>query len=69
MEGRWVHEGHGVKPDIEVSNLPYATYQGKDAQLEKAISYLKEQLVQSPYQPLKALPLPKTGKADDIHAN
>ncbi|MDP5146053.1 S41 family peptidase [Shewanella sp. ULN5] len=69
MDGRWVLEGHGVEPDIEVSNLPHATYQGDDAQLEKAISYLKEQLVQSPYQPLKAQPLPKTGKADDIHAN
>ncbi|QIR13863.1 S41 family peptidase [Shewanella aestuarii] len=69
MDGRWIVEGHGVEPDIEVSNLPFATYQGEDAQLEKAISYLKEQLAQSPYQPLKALPLPKTGKADDIHAN
>lgn len=69
MDGRWVVEAHGVEPDIEVSNLPYATYQGEDAQLEKAISYLKEQLIQSPYQPLKVLPLPKTGKADDIKAN
>lgn len=67
MDGRWVLEGRGVSPDIEVDNLPYATFTGKDAQLEKAVSYLKEELVTKPILPLKALPIPATGIADDIN--
>ncbi|WP_445775782.1 S41 family peptidase [Shewanella sp.] len=69
IDGRWIVEGHGVEPDIEVDNLPYATFSGKDAQLEAAISYLKDELVQQPIAPLQGLPMPKTGKADDIKAN
>jgi tricorn protease len=43
-EGRWIIEGHGVDPDSVVDNLPHATFNGKDAQLEAAIKYLKEQI-------------------------
>ncbi|MFK3975310.1 S41 family peptidase [Shewanella vesiculosa] len=66
IDGRWIVEGHGVEPDIEVDNLPYATFSGKDAQLEAAISYLKDELVQQPIKPLSGLPIPKTGSAADI---
>ena len=34
-EGAWLIEGHGVEPDIVVDNLPHATFDGKDAQLER----------------------------------
>ncbi|MBB1474714.1 S41 family peptidase [Shewanella sp. SG41-3] len=68
IDGRWIVEGHGVEPDIEVDNLPYATFSGKDAQLEAAISYLKDELVQQPIKPLSGLPIPKTGSAADIKA-
>ncbi len=43
-EGEWLIEGHGVDPDIVVENLPRATFDGKDAQLEAAIEYLKEHI-------------------------
>ncbi|PMG79665.1 peptidase S41 [Shewanella sp. 10N.286.51.B7] len=66
MDGRWIVEGFGVTPDIEVDNLPYATFSGVDAQLNKAISYLKDEMVQTPILPLKALPIPETGAAKDI---
>lgn len=66
MDGRWIVEGFGVTPDIEVDNLPYATFNGVDAQLNKAISYLKDEMVQTPILPLKALPIPETGAAKDI---
>jgi tricorn protease len=49
-EGEWLIEGHGVDPDIVVDNLPHATYGGKDAQLEAAIDYLKEQIKLRPVQ-------------------
>jgi len=70
MDGRWITEGHGITPDIEVDNLPYATYMGKDAQLTAAIKHLKKRLKQSPVKPLKARPYPSGIKpADDIDSD
>jgi len=47
-EGKWLIEGHGVEPDIEVDNLPFETYKGKDAQLEYAIEHLKKLIREKP---------------------
>ncbi len=47
-EGKWLIEGHGVEPDIVVDNLPHATFQGKDAQLEAALKYLEDQIRMKP---------------------
>jgi inosine-uridine nucleoside N-ribohydrolase len=47
-ESRWLIEGHGVDPDIAVDNLPWATFKGKDAQLETAIEYLTKQIAAEP---------------------
>lgn len=41
-EREWLIEGHGFVPDIEVINLPHATFNGEDAQLDAAIEYLQE---------------------------
>ena len=35
----WLIEGHGFEPDIVVDNLPHATFNGEDAQLQAAIDY------------------------------
>ena len=43
-EGKWLIEGHGVDPDLVVDNLPHATFQGADAQLEAAIHELQEEI-------------------------
>ncbi len=43
-EGNWLIEGHGVDPDIVVDNLPRATFDGNDKQLETAIQHLQEQI-------------------------
>ncbi len=62
-DNKWLIEGHGVVPDITVDNLPHATFTGKDAQLEAAISYLKEQIRQKPVTTPPAPPYPNaTGK-------
>jgi tricorn protease len=67
MDGRWIIEGHGVEPTIEVDNLPYATYNGKDAQLEAAIAYLKRKMKSEPVKKLIPNSYPKdNGKAGDI---
>jgi tricorn protease len=47
-EGKWLIEGHGVDPDIEVDNLPHATFTGSDAQLDAAIQYLREEIRKDP---------------------
>jgi tricorn protease len=53
--GEWVIEGHGVDPDIIVDNLPYATFKGRDAQLEAAVKYLQEEIRRKPV-PVPAAP-------------
>ncbi len=47
-DGDWLIEGHGVDPDIVVDNLPHATFDGTDAQLEAAIMHLKELIDKEP---------------------
>ncbi|HEK20121.1 MAG TPA: protease, partial [Bacteroidetes bacterium] len=47
-EGKWLIEGRGVEPDIEVDNLPYESFKGKDAQLDAAIKYLQQQIKEHP---------------------
>ncbi|TLU64890.1 peptidase S41 [Thalassotalea litorea] len=66
LQGEWVVEGTGVSPDIDVDNLPYATFTGTDAQLQAGIEYLKEKMKQQPVKKLKAKPMPKSGPAADI---
>ncbi|MFZ6746577.1 S41 family peptidase [Undibacterium sp. JH2W] len=52
MDGRWLVEGVGVVPDVEVDNLPHATFNGKDQQLEAAIQLLEKKLREQPVKPL-----------------
>jgi tricorn protease len=47
-EGEWLIEGKGVEPDITVDDLPRATFDGEDAQLDAAIRYLQEEIRSSP---------------------
>lgn len=47
-EGKWLIEGHGVDPDVVIDNLPHASYLGKDAQLEAALSYLSKEIKDHP---------------------
>ncbi len=54
-KSEWIIEGHGVDPDIVLDNDPYDEYVGKDAQLEKAISVIREQ-VKTEYKPLPPIP-------------
>ncbi len=54
-EGEWLIEQIGVIPDIEVDNLPRATFDGHDAQLDAAIRYLQEEIAKDP-RPVPAPP-------------
>ena len=48
LESEWLIEGHGLVPDIEVDNLPHSTFNGEDAQLDRAIQFLLEALEKDP---------------------
>jgi tricorn protease len=52
-ERKWLIEGYGVDPDITVENLPHATFEGKDAQLDRAVKLLLEKIKKNP------VPVPK----------
>lgn len=57
-DGRWLVEGVGVAPDIEVDNLPNATFKGEDKQLETALNYLQKKLKEQPIKPLVPQAIP-----------
>ncbi len=51
---KWLIEGHGVDPDIEVQNEPGDVLRGKDAQLETGIAYVLDRIGSEP------MPIPET---------
>lgn len=57
-ERKWLIEGHGLVPDIEVDNLPHATFEGKDAQLDAGIEYLLELIKKDPREVPAPPPFP-----------
>jgi tricorn protease len=44
LDGKWIIEGHGVDPDIEVQNEPAEVLAGHDQQLDAAIAHLQDRL-------------------------
>jgi tricorn protease len=52
-DGRFLIEGIGVTPDIDVDNPPRATFLGQDAQLEAAIATLKQKIAAEPLPVVK----------------
>ncbi len=53
---KWIIEGIGVEPDIWVDNDPHQEYLGKDAQLDKAIEVILEEL--EDYETVPDIPEP-----------
>lgn len=58
MDGRWLVEGIGVIPDVEVDNLPHATFLGQDQQLETALQILMKRLQEQPVRPMVPQAIP-----------
>lgn len=61
-ERKWLIEGHGLEPDMEVDNLPHATFMGKDAQLEAAVKHLQDLIKEDPRTVPAPPPHPDMGK-------
>ena len=60
-ESKWLIEQIGFIPDIEVDNLPHATFNGEDAQLEAAIRFLQQKIAEDPRPVPPPPPYPKKG--------
>jgi tricorn protease len=51
--GKWIIEGYGVDPDIEVIDHPGAMAKGGDPQLERAVAEVLKSLKQNPIKPIE----------------
>ena len=50
-DGRWIIEGHGVDPDLEVPDDPSLMVDGGDPQLEAAVAEMLRAIEEDPYRP------------------
>ena len=50
VDGKWIIEGYGVDPDIEVDNDPKSLIEGRDPQLEKGIAEIMAKVKAEPRQ-------------------
>ena len=48
FDSKWLIENHGVQPDVVVENRPDQVVKGTDAQLEKAVEIMMEQIKTNP---------------------
>lgn len=62
LDGRWLIEGEGITPDIEVIAEPNALFRGNDQQLNAAIDYLQDKVVSDPILEMIPAPLPPIGE-------
>lgn len=69
LHNEWEVEGHGIPPDVEVEALPRDAAAGHDAQLEKAVSVVMQQLKEHPvvYPPIP--PYPNHHEHDGLGVN
>lgn len=68
LNGEWEVENHGVPPDYDVDLDPAAWRQGHDAQLEKAIEVVMQQLKEHPLPQINRPPYPNYHEHDDLGA-
>lgn len=48
LDRKWLIEGRGVDPDVEIQNMPKEVLEGQDTQLETVVSYLLERIKEDP---------------------
>jgi tricorn protease len=68
LKGEWEVENHGVAPDIEVDLDPAAYRQGHDAQLDKAIEVVLQELKEHPLPKYERPAYPNYHEKDGLGA-
>jgi tricorn protease len=66
LTGEWEVEGHGIPPDVMVEELPKDVAAGHDAQLERAVAIVMQQLKEHPVPVSPIPPYPDYHKGTDI---
>jgi tricorn protease len=66
LNGEWEVEGHGIPPDVMVEELPKDVAAGHDAQLERAVAIVLQQLKEHPAPVSPIPPYPDFHKGTDI---
>jgi tricorn protease len=66
LHGEWEVEGHGVAPDVVVEELPKDAAAGHDAQLERAVAIVMQQLKEHPVPVSPVPPYPNFHKTDGL---
>ncbi len=66
LDGDWEVEGRGIPPDVQVEVLPKDAAAGHDAQLERAVAIVLEQLREHPHPASPIPPYPNYHKSDGI---
>jgi tricorn protease len=66
LNGDFEVEGHGIAPDVEVEELPKDVAEGHDAQLEKAVAIVLQQLKEHPVPVPVVPPYPNYHKNDGL---
>ena len=66
LNGAWEVEGHGIAPDVEVEELPKDVAAGHDAQLERAVSIVLDQLKEHPLVVPAVPPYPNYHEHDGL---
>jgi glutamate-1-semialdehyde 2,1-aminomutase len=67
LDGQWEVENVGVAPDIEVELDPAAWRQGRDPQLERAVSWLLQELERNPPPQLRRPEAPRYDSNGALH--
>ena len=63
VDGKWIIEGHGVDPDIEVDNDPKSVLAGRDPQLERGVQEVLRLIQEHPkHLPSRPAPPNKAGR-------
>jgi tricorn protease len=68
LNGEWEVENHGIAPDVDIDLDPAVWRHGHDAQLEKAIEVVMQQLKEHPVPQIKHPPYPNYHEHDDLGA-
>jgi tricorn protease len=66
LDGDWEVEGHGIAPDVTVEELPKEAAAGHDAQLERALAIVMQQLKDHPVPISPLPPYPNFHKTDGL---
>ena len=66
LGGEWEVEGHGIPPDVMVEELPKDVAAGHDAQLERAVAIVMQELKEHPVPVSPVPPYPDFHKGTDI---